>query len=107
MNWEHFAGLALWNQSLLVLLGLLLIVFAGMILRQLISRSLAVLVSKPDALRSKGWWMTLGEWVYWWCVWDRLSCRSICTTRSEPPAWWSPWAHWRVGCTQCPISACG
>ncbi|MBK7001899.1 MAG: hypothetical protein IPH35_18605 [Rhodoferax sp.] len=60
MNWERFAGLALWNQALFVLLGLLLIIFAGMILRQLISHSLAVLVSKPDASRSKGWWMALG-----------------------------------------------
>lgn len=55
MNWDRFAALALWNQALFVLLGILLIVFVGMILRQLVGHSLALLVSKPDAPRAKGW----------------------------------------------------
>lgn len=55
MSWERFAELALWNQALFVLLGILLVVLVGMILRQLVGHSLAVLVSRPDAPRSKGW----------------------------------------------------
>ncbi len=55
MSSERFAELALWNQALFVVLGILLIVFVGMILRQLVGHSLAVLVSKPDAPRSEGW----------------------------------------------------
>ncbi len=55
MSWERFEGLALWSQALLVLLGILLIVFVGMILRQLVGHSLAVLVLRPNTPRSQGW----------------------------------------------------
>ena len=57
MNWERFLAMELYVQVLLAALAVLLIVFLGMILRQLVGYSLAVLVSNQDTPRAKGWVM--------------------------------------------------
>ena len=52
MSYERFSGMELYNQVLIAALAVLLVVFLGMILLQLIGYSLSVIGAKADTPRS-------------------------------------------------------